>query len=77
MHKFRILHGAAVNTTRSGHAQICCIDVTTSCANNDAINACVFVDVMLFIKGNMIFPGIFREDKCYSARYFIKRVTSF
>ena len=45
-----ILHGARVNTTRPGPAQICCIDVTTSCANS--------VNMMLFTRGNMIFPGI-------------------
>jgi len=44
-----------------------------SCTNNDAVNAYVFVNVMLFTKGNTIFPDILRHDKCYSATDFLNK----
>jgi len=51
-----------------GPSKICCIDLTVSCTNSDAINACVFVNVLLFTGENIIFADILRQDKCYSAR---------
>ena len=48
----------------------CCTDVTTSCTNNDAVNAYmnVFVNMLLFTKENIIFRDILRQDKYNSAR---------
>jgi len=53
MNYFRTLHCAAVNTTRHGPPNICCIDLTASCTNSEAISACVFVNMMLFAKVNI------------------------
>ena len=39
--------------------------------HNDAINAYVFVNLMLFTKENNI-PDILSDDKCYSARQLLK-----
>jgi len=35
--------------------KICCIDVTTSCTNNDTINAHIFDSIMLFTEESIIF----------------------
>ena len=45
MHWFHTLHCAEENPTWPGPPKICCIDVTTSCTNNDATNAYVFVSI--------------------------------
>ena len=54
-HKLQhILHCAAVNITPPGPPKFCCTDVTTSCTNINAINADVFVNMMLFKKEKKI-----------------------
>jgi len=36
------------------------------------INVYIFVNMTLFTKENMIFPGTLRQDKCYSAKELLK-----
>jgi len=67
-----VLHRAAVSTTRRGSPTICCIDVTTTCTNNDAISAYVAVNMMLFTKGNIFFPDILMQDKCLIKEGYLK-----
>jgi len=41
------------------------------------INVYIFVNMTLFTKENMIFPGTLRQDKCYSANNNNDRLTAF
>jgi len=59
-------HFCVVNT------KICYFDVTMNCTNSDAINAYVFVDIVLFTKENTTFSDTLLQDKCDSARLSLK-----
>jgi len=55
------------------NTKICYFDVTMNCSNSDAINAYVFVDIVLFTKENTTFSDILLQDKC--DRIVIKRIS--